>query len=71
MPLRQEMYFHSGQLIEDVGDFWEHAEHRHKRAHDYLSADYVCPWASRTVNGAPLLWGWSVILKMVWRRTLR
>src|SRR5215475_1095545 len=33
---------HSGRLIEDVGWFWDHAEERHKIAHDYLIANYVC-----------------------------
>lgn len=33
---------HSGKLIEDVGYFWDHAEHRYKIAHDYLIANYVC-----------------------------
>lgn len=34
---------HEGQLIEDAGWFWDHAEQRHKIAHDYLFANYVCP----------------------------
>lgn len=34
---------HDGQLIEDVGWFWDHAEQRHKIAHDYMFANYVCP----------------------------
>ncbi len=34
---------HDGQLIDDVGWFWDHAEQRHKIAHDYLFANYVCP----------------------------
>ena len=34
---------HDGQSIEDVGWFWDHAEDRHKIAHDYLFANYVCP----------------------------
>lgn len=33
---------HDGKLIEDVGYFWDHAEKRHKVAHDYLIANYVC-----------------------------
>jgi DDE superfamily endonuclease len=33
---------HSGQLIEDVGWFWDHAQERYKIAHDYLIANYVC-----------------------------
>jgi hypothetical protein len=34
---------HDGQLIADVGWFWDHAEQRHKIAHDYLLANYVTP----------------------------
>lgn len=34
---------HAGQLIEDVGWFWDHADQRHLIAHDYLIANYVCP----------------------------
>ena len=33
---------HDGQLIEDVGWFWDHAQERHKIAHDYLFANYAC-----------------------------
>ncbi len=33
---------HSGELIEDVGWFWDHADQRHLIAHDYLIANYVC-----------------------------
>jgi len=33
---------HSGKRIEDVGNFWDHAEQRYKIAHDYLIANYVC-----------------------------
>ena len=33
---------HDGELIEDVGWFWDHAESRSKIAHDYLFANYVC-----------------------------
>jgi hypothetical protein len=33
---------HEGKLIEDVGWFWDHADHRHLIAHDYLIANYVC-----------------------------
>jgi hypothetical protein len=32
---------HEGELIEDVGWFWDHAEERYKIAHDYLFANYV------------------------------
>jgi hypothetical protein len=34
---------HDGKLIEDVGYYWDHAEHRHVIAHDYLFANYVNP----------------------------
>jgi len=33
---------HDGELIKDVGWFWDHAEGRNKIAHDYLIANYVC-----------------------------
>jgi hypothetical protein len=33
---------HAGELIEDAGWFWDHAEQRNKIAHDYLFANYVC-----------------------------
>jgi hypothetical protein len=33
---------HYGKTIDDVGWFWDHAEGRHKIAHDYLIANYVC-----------------------------
>ena len=32
----------SGKLIDDVGWFWDHAEQRHKIAHHYSIANYVC-----------------------------
>ena len=32
---------HEGKLIDDVGFFWDHAEQRHKIAHDLLIANYV------------------------------
>jgi hypothetical protein len=34
---------HDGKLIKDVGWFWDHAQQRHKIAHDVLFANYVCP----------------------------
>jgi len=34
---------HDGKCIKDVGWFWDHAEDRHKIAHDYLFINYVCP----------------------------
>lgn len=34
---------HAGELIEDVGWFWDHADQRHLSAHDSLIANDVCP----------------------------
>jgi DDE superfamily endonuclease len=33
---------HFGKWIEDAGYFWDHAEQRHKIAHDYIIVNYVC-----------------------------
>src|SRR3990172_1987768 len=33
---------HTGEMIEDVGWFWDHVEQRHRIAHDYTIANYVC-----------------------------
>ena len=33
---------HHGKMIEDAGWFWDHSEQRHKIAHDYVIANYVC-----------------------------
>ena len=33
---------HSGEMIEDVGWFWDHADRRQLIAHDYVIANYVC-----------------------------
>lgn len=43
MAIDNTLVDHDGKLIEDVGYYWDHAEARHKRAHDYLIANYVCP----------------------------
>lgn len=43
IPIDNTLVDQSGKLIEDVGYYWDHAEHRHKIAHDYLIANYVCP----------------------------
>jgi hypothetical protein len=43
IPIANTLGDHAGKLIEDAGYFWDHAEQRHKIAHDYLSAHYVCP----------------------------
>jgi len=42
IPIDNVLIDHDGKLIEDAGWFWDHAEQRHKIAHDYLIADYVC-----------------------------
>lgn len=34
---------HAGELIAEVGWFWDHAEGRAVIAHDYVIANYVCP----------------------------
>jgi hypothetical protein len=39
IPLDNTLVEHSGKLIEDVGSSWDHAEHRHQIAHDYLIAN--------------------------------
>src|ERR1041384_3612027 len=39
IPLDDTLIDHDGQLIDDVGWFWDHAEERHKIAHDYLIAN--------------------------------
>jgi hypothetical protein len=33
---------HAGELIADVGWFWDHANERYVIAHDYLISNYVC-----------------------------
>ncbi len=43
IPIDNTLVDHSGKLIEDAGYYWDHAEARHKIAHDYLIANYVCP----------------------------
>jgi len=43
IPIDNVLIDHSGRCIEDVGWFWDHAEQRHKIAHDYLFVNYVCP----------------------------
>ena len=46
---------HDGQLIDDVGYFWDHAEQRAKIAHDYLFANYVCTERQALSAGIPPL----------------
>lgn len=43
IPIDNVLIGHDGQLIDDVGWLWDHAEQRHIVAHDYLIANYVCP----------------------------
>lgn len=33
---------HEGEMIEDVGSYWDHADQRYVIAHDYIIANYVC-----------------------------
>jgi hypothetical protein len=42
IPIDNTLIDHCGQLIEDAGWFWDHAEQRYKIAHDYLIVNYVC-----------------------------
>jgi hypothetical protein len=43
IPLDNVLIDHDGQLIQDVGYFWDHADQRYQIAHDYLIVNYVCP----------------------------
>jgi hypothetical protein len=42
IPIDNTLIDHCGQMIADVGWFWDHAEERYKVAHDYIIANYVC-----------------------------
>jgi hypothetical protein len=42
IPIDNTLIDHCGQMIEDAGWFWDHAEERYKIAHDYLIVNYVC-----------------------------
>ncbi len=42
IPIDNTLIDHAGQCIADVGWYWDHAEERHKIAHDYLIVNYVC-----------------------------
>jgi DDE superfamily endonuclease len=42
IPIDNTLIDHQGQLIEDAGWFWDHAEERYKIAHDYIFVNYVC-----------------------------
>jgi hypothetical protein len=43
IPIDNTLVDQSGKLSEEVGYCGDHAEHRHKIAHDYLIANSVCP----------------------------
>ena len=42
IPIDNTLIDHHGELIQDAGWFWDHAEERYKIAHDYIIANYVC-----------------------------
>jgi len=42
IPIDNTLIDHTGELIQDAGWFWDHAEERYKIAHDYLIVNYVC-----------------------------
>ncbi len=42
IPIDNVLIDHTGKYIEDAGYFWDHAEQRHKIAHDYIIVNYVC-----------------------------
>ena len=42
IPIDNVLIDHDGKRIADVGWFRDHAEQRHKIAHDYLIVNYVC-----------------------------
>jgi hypothetical protein len=42
IPIDNTLIDHDGQLIDDAGWFWDHAEERYKIAHDYVIVNYVC-----------------------------
>src|SRR5579859_590974 len=48
IPIDNTLVDHYGQLIADVGWFWDHAEERYKVAHDYRSSTTSAPPASTT-----------------------
>lgn len=43
IPIDHTLVDHQGKLIEDVGYYWDHADKRHKIAHDSLIVNDVCP----------------------------
>jgi hypothetical protein len=42
IPIDNTLIDHQGELIQDAGWFWDHAEERYKIAQDYLIVNYVC-----------------------------
>jgi hypothetical protein len=42
IAIEHTLIAHDGKLIEDASWFWDHADQRHRIAHDYLIANYVC-----------------------------
>jgi DDE superfamily endonuclease len=42
IPIDNTLIDHTGELIQDAGWFWDHAEERYKIAHDYVIVNYVC-----------------------------
>src|SRR5436190_3366012 len=42
IPIDNTLIDHCGELIDDLGWFWDHAQERYKVAHDYLIVNYVC-----------------------------
>jgi hypothetical protein len=42
LPIDNTLIDHHGELIDDAGWFWDHAEERYKIAHDYIFVNYVC-----------------------------
>lgn len=42
IPIDNVLIGHTGEMIEDVGWFWDHADKRYQIAHDYTIANYVC-----------------------------
>ena len=42
IPIDNVLVEHSGKLIVDAGEYWDHADKRYMIAQDYLIANYVC-----------------------------
>lgn len=42
IPIDNTLIDHTGELIEDAGWYWDHAEERYKIAQDYIFVNYVC-----------------------------